>query len=32
LLQRAISAAREGRRLPPETVVIPYRVELRGST
>lgn len=32
LLLRAIDAAREGRRLPPETVVIPYRVELRGST
>jgi len=32
LLLRAIEAAREGRHLAPETVVIPYRVELRGST
>ncbi|HSV35036.1 MAG TPA: LacI family DNA-binding transcriptional regulator [Ramlibacter sp.] len=32
LLLRAIAAAREGGRLAPETVVIPYRVELRGST
>ena len=32
LLLRAIDAARAGQRLPPETVVVPYRVELRGST
>jgi LacI family transcriptional regulator, gluconate utilization system Gnt-I transcriptional repressor len=32
LLLRAIAAAREGRRLAPETVLIPYRVALRGST
>jgi LacI family gluconate utilization system Gnt-I transcriptional repressor len=32
LLLRAIAAAREGRRLAPETVLIPYRVEMRGST
>lgn len=32
LLLRAIAAAREGRRLAPETVMIPYRVEMRGST
>jgi len=32
LLLRAIAAARSGRRLPPETVMIPYRIELRGST
>lgn len=32
LLLRAIEAARAGRRLPPETILIPYRIELRGST
>ncbi len=32
LLQRAIEAAREDRRLAPETILIPFRVELRGST
>jgi LacI family transcriptional regulator, gluconate utilization system Gnt-I transcriptional repressor len=32
LLLRAIAAAREGTPLAPETVLIPYRVELRGST
>lgn len=32
LLVRAIDAARQGQRLSPETVVVPYRVELRGST
>ena len=32
LLLRAITAAREGRRLAPETVMIPYRVEMRGSS
>lgn len=32
LLLRAIAAAREGGRLPPETVMIPYRVEMRASS
>jgi LacI family transcriptional regulator, gluconate utilization system Gnt-I transcriptional repressor len=32
LLLRAIAAEREGERLAPETVLIPYRVETRGST
>ncbi len=32
LLLRAIEAARGGRRLAPETILIPYRVEMRGST
>ena len=32
LLLRAIAAARDGERLPPETVLIPFVVELRGST
>lgn len=32
LLLRAIEAARTGRQLPPETILIPYRVEARGST
>lgn len=32
LLLRAIEAARAGHRLAPETVLIPYRIELRGST
>jgi LacI family gluconate utilization system Gnt-I transcriptional repressor len=32
LLLRAIAAAREGRRLPPETILIPYSVQMRGST
>jgi LacI family gluconate utilization system Gnt-I transcriptional repressor len=32
LLVRAIDAARTGQRIKPETVLIPYRVELRGST
>jgi len=32
LLLRAIDAARNGQRLAPETVMTPFRVELRGST
>ncbi|SCK16487.1 transcriptional regulator, LacI family [Variovorax sp. HW608] len=32
LLLRAIAAARDGQRLAPETILIPFRVELRGST
>ena len=32
LLLRAIEAARRGQRLPPEQVMVPYRIELRGST
>jgi LacI family gluconate utilization system Gnt-I transcriptional repressor len=32
LLLRAITARRNGDALPPETVLIPFRVELRGST
>jgi LacI family gluconate utilization system Gnt-I transcriptional repressor len=32
LLLRAIEAARNGHRLPAETVMTPFRVELRGST
>lgn len=32
LLMRAIEAGRSGQRLPRETVMIPYRIELRGST
>jgi LacI family gluconate utilization system Gnt-I transcriptional repressor len=32
LLLRAIVGARDGDPLPPETVLIPFRVELRGST
>jgi LacI family gluconate utilization system Gnt-I transcriptional repressor len=32
LLLRAIDAARAGQRLAPETVSLPYRIELRGST
>lgn len=32
LLLRAIEAAREGRRLAPEMILMPYRVEMRGST
>lgn len=32
LLVRAIAAARRGERLPAETVLMPYRVEVRGST
>ena len=32
LLLRAIEAAREGRKLPPETVMIPFRIEQREST
>lgn len=32
LLLRAIEASRHGTRLPPETVVIPFRVEQREST
>lgn len=32
LLLRAIAAAREGQRLAPEAILIPYRVALRGST
>jgi LacI family gluconate utilization system Gnt-I transcriptional repressor len=32
LLLRAIEGARKGQPLAPETVLIPYRIELRGST
>jgi LacI family gluconate utilization system Gnt-I transcriptional repressor len=32
LLLRAIAAARDGQPLAPETVLTPFRVELRGST
>jgi LacI family gluconate utilization system Gnt-I transcriptional repressor len=32
LLLRAIEGARNGRPLTPETVMVPYRIELRGST
>jgi LacI family gluconate utilization system Gnt-I transcriptional repressor len=32
LLLRAIDAQRQGRRLPSETILIPYRVDMRGST
>lgn len=32
LLLRAIAAARQGQRNAPETILIPFRVELRGST
>lgn len=32
LLLRAIDSTREGRRLPPETMLIPYRIDLREST
>ena len=32
LLLRAIEAARNGQRLPSETVMTPFRVEMRGST
>ncbi len=32
LLLRAIDAARSGRRLASETILMPYRVEMRGST
>jgi DNA-binding LacI/PurR family transcriptional regulator len=32
LLLRAIDAARGGRRLAPQTILTPYRVEVRGST
>jgi len=32
LLLRAIDAARSGQRLAPETILIPYKVLLRGST
>lgn len=32
LLLRAINAAREGQRLTAETILTPFRVELRGST
>lgn len=32
LLLRAIEGARKGQPLAPETVMIPYRIELRGST
>ena len=32
LLLRAIEASRDGTRLPPETVIIPFRVEQREST
>ena len=32
LLLRAIEGARSGQPMAPETVIIPYRIELRGST
>jgi LacI family gluconate utilization system Gnt-I transcriptional repressor len=32
LLLRAINAARSGVRLPAETVMVPFRIELREST
>lgn len=32
LLLRAIAAARQGEQLAPETIMVPFRVELRGST
>jgi LacI family gluconate utilization system Gnt-I transcriptional repressor len=32
LLLRAIGSARSGQQMAPETVIIPYRIELRGST
>ena len=32
VLLRAIEAARIGKRIPPETVLVPYSVEQRGST
>lgn len=32
LLLKAIALARSGQKLAPETVVMPYRIELRGST
>ncbi len=32
LLLTAIKAARQGQQLPPETVMIPYRIELKEST
>ncbi len=32
LLLRSIAAAREGQRLPPQTLTIPFRIEMRGST
>jgi LacI family gluconate utilization system Gnt-I transcriptional repressor len=32
LLLKAISLSRSGQKLAPETVVMPYRIELRGST
>ena len=32
LLLRAIAAARLGQRLPRESILLPYRIELRGST
>lgn len=32
LLIRAIDAGRSGQRLSPETIVIPYHIEIRGST
>jgi LacI family gluconate utilization system Gnt-I transcriptional repressor len=32
LLLRAIEAARSGKPLSPQTVMIPYRIDLRGST
>ena len=32
VLLRAIAAARNGQRLPPETVMIPFQIEMRGST
>ena len=32
LLLKAISLARSGQKLAPETVVVPYQIEIRGST
>lgn len=32
LLLKAISLARSGQKLTPETVVVPYQIEIRGST
>jgi LacI family gluconate utilization system Gnt-I transcriptional repressor len=32
LLRRAIDAARSGRRLAPEAILVPYRIEVRGSS
>lgn len=32
LLIRAVEASRQGKRMPSETVLMPYRIEIRGST